>query len=309
MKIKEIKNQKYKWINITELKKADAHKLREEYGFHPLDLEDVTSATHRSKIDIYPNYVFIVLLFPVYNRQTQEIETAEVDFFVSEKYLISIHNKKLPPLMDTFNLCQINNQVKEKLFGESTEKLLYEIVHKLYQYCYPMLDHVSIECDHIEKKIFKGFERQMVKEISITRRNITDYRKILQPHKNVLKKLTTALQDSTLFLIQKTDYYYDDLLDYTKEIWDILEGLKERIEALQETNESLITFRLNDIMKFLTIISVILLPLGVITGLFGMNTKYMPFIDGKYDFWIIVGICLLIVVVMTSFFRKRRWFS
>jgi magnesium transporter len=172
-----------------------------------------------------------------------------------------------------------------------------------------MLDHICIECDHIEKKIFKGFERQMVKELSITRRNITDYRKILQSHKNVLKKLTSALQESALFLIQKTDYYYNDLLDYIKEIWDILEGLKERIEALQETNESLITFRLNDIMKFLTIISVTLLPLSVIAQLFGMNTEYLPFNDLKYGFWIIVGLCILVVILMIAFFRKRRWFS
>ncbi|MFH0854874.1 MAG: magnesium transporter CorA family protein [bacterium] len=309
--IKIIQRNNFQWIDIhcnNGSKNKGIKYLEENFSFHPLDIEDCISITHRAKCDQYQLYSFLIFLFPTYTEKNREITTSEIDFFVSKDYLVNVHrDRNLKIFSNFFKLCEENENEKEKFLSLPPERLLYEILNRLYQDCFPMLDHISADIDNIEKQIFAGYEKEMVHEISIIRRNITDFRKIMQPHKNVIKKLTLSLQESSLFEIQKTDAYFNNLLDYTKEIWDALENYKERIEALQETNESLISFKLNDIMKTLTIISVTTFPITLIAAIFGMNTPGIPFTELKYGFWIVFSIMLSIAFFMLMHFKKRDW--
>lgn len=307
MNIQQIKTEKIRWINIINPGQKEIDYLREKFHFHPLDLKDCLTQSQRSKVDIYPDYIFLVLLFPIYNKETQEISASEVDFFISKDYLISLHKNDLKPLKGFFNICNLNNKIQDKYFTEP-EALLYEIINKLLLQCFPMIEHVGLDINDIEKKIFRGYEKKMVEEILIIRRNITDFRKITQAHKNTLKKLIGGLQASDLFIIQKTDIYYNNLIDCTKEIWDALESFKESIEALQQTNESLISFRLNDVMKLLTILSVTMLPVTLIASIFGMNTKAMPLADNPLGFWFVLGISMAVVLTMIFYFKSKKWF-
>lgn len=309
--IQTIKHKDFRWIDIhcgNGNKSKGIKYLEENFNFHPLDIEDCASITHRAKCDAYPYYSFLILLFPSYNKKTREIITSEIDFFISKDNLISVHrNNNLATYTNFFNLCTENIEEKEKFLSLPPERLLYEILNRLYIDCLPMLDHVSEDVDNIEKQIFSGNEKEMVHEISIIRRNITDFRKLMQPHKNVIKKLAASLQENPLFAIQKTDAYFNNLIDYTKEIWDALDNYKERIEALQATNESLISFKLNDIMKILTIISVITFPITLIAAVFSMNTPGIPFTEYKYGFWIVLCIMLSIALLMLGHFKRRDW--
>ncbi|MFC1612854.1 magnesium transporter CorA family protein [Patescibacteria group bacterium] len=306
--IKTIEHRNFKWTDIHNGKKKRMDYLIKNFDFHPLDLDDCLSITHRSKCDQYPLYSFLILLFPTYNKKTREIKSTELDFFISKDYLVTVHrDNNLKIFSDFFEICNNDEYTKNKFLNMPSERLLYEILNKLYLYCFPMLDHISSDIDHIEKQIFSGNEKNMVHEISVIRRNITDFRKIMQPQKNVLKKLITSLKKSSLFKIQKNDIYFDNLIDCIKEIWDALENYKERIEALQETNESLITYKLNDIMKILTIISVITFPITLIAGIFGMNTPGIPFTNSRYGFWIVVTIMLTIAALMLRHFKRRGW--
>ena len=306
--IKKIEFPNFEWIDIENPEEKDMNYLAEKYKFHPLDIADCLSQSHRSKIDRYPKYTFIISMFPVYNRKTREIKAGEIDFFISKNYLITIHRQEFKIFIDFLNLFRLSSDLRQKYPDKSPEKLLYEILNKLFLYCIPMIDHVSQDCDNIEKAIFTGHERKMVSEILIIKRNITDFRKTMQVHKNVLKKLIYTLKESQLFVMKKTDVYFESLIDYTKEIWDTLENLKERIEALQETNESQISFRLNDVMRILTIISVITFPVTLLATVFGMNTiESMPFINNPNGFWYVVGIMIVIVTGMLITFKKRGW--
>ncbi|OGF20431.1 hypothetical protein A2Y83_04750 [Candidatus Falkowbacteria bacterium RBG_13_39_14] len=309
--IQTIKHKDFQWTDIhcgNGVKSKGIKHLQENFNFHPLDLDDCVSVTHRSKCDRYPFYSFLILLFPSYDKKTREINAAELDFFISKDYLVTVHrNNDLKEFHDFFNFLNKSPEESRKFLNLPSERLLYEILNKLHISCFPMLDHISEELDHIEKQIFAGNEKEMVHEISIVRRNITDFRKIMQPHKNVLKKLISSLKESPVFEIQKNDVYFDNLVDYTKETWDALENYKERIEALQETNESLISFKLNDIMKILTIISVITFPITLIAAIFGMNTPGIPFTKSAHGFWIVAGMMLLIASLMLWHFKKRDW--
>ena len=142
-------------------------------------------------------------------------------------------------------------------------------------------------------------------EILHTKRNIVDLRRTMQAHKNIIKKLMGT--HTKFFMHDKTNVYFTNILDRTKDIWDLLETLKENINTFQETNESLISYRLNDIMKTLTIISVIMIPATLVASIFGMNIKTMPFTDNPIGFYYVITIILTMILLFIGYFRKKDW--
>ena len=298
----------FTWTNITEFDDAAAAALQEEYQFHPLDITDCLSQSQRSKIDAYDGYTFLVVLFPVYDENTREIQSAELDIFISTKYIITINGGNLKIFNDFFDLLRLHSNLRDPYNEKSPEKLLYEILHRLLLYVFPMIDHLNIDCDNIEQAIFSGKEKRMVSEILVIRRNITDLRKIMQVHKNVIQKAIVTFKDAPLYVMKKTDIYFESLVDTTKEIWINLENLRERIEALQQTNESQISFKLSDIMRILTTISVITFPVTLLATIFGMNTiNSMPFVENDLGFWYVLGIMAVVIVTMLTIFRRKGW--
>ncbi len=305
MNIKTVKYKGISWINVVKPTNEEIEYLSKNYKFHPLDLKDCLSPSQRPNLDKYMDYMFMILLFPVFNRKTRAIMASEVDFFIGDSYLITVHQDNLPPLVDLFELCSVNDEAKDKYFRDGIEKLLYTILNSLFLYCYPMLDHINMDVTELEKKIFAGLEKKMVREILITHRNITNFRKIMQTHKNVLKKLIDS-RDNNKFTLNGLRVYFEELIEDTKDIWDTLQGFKEVIESLQKTNESLISFRINDIIKTLTIISVLALPITLVASVFGMNAKYTPFIGQPNDFWILISISLGVGLCLFWIFYYKK---
>ncbi|MBU1203049.1 magnesium/cobalt transporter CorA [Patescibacteria group bacterium] len=306
MKINKVKTKKFLWIHIEKAGREEIDYLKKEYDFHPLDLEDCLVKVQRPQISEYSNYIFFILTFPAYNRQTREIESSEVDFFIGSKYLITISDGYIPVLRNFFEEVNTNEYSKDKyMMTNHPVFLLYEILHRMQNYAMPMLDHITQEIESIEKRIFKEKEKELVVEILHTKRNIVDFRRIMQAHKNIIKKLMNT--HSKFFMPDKTNIYFSNILDRTKDIWDILETLKENINTFQETNESLINHRLNDIMKTLTIVSVIMIPANLIASIFGMNAKYMPIIGNTHDFYFLISIIFSFIVLSLLYFKKRKW--
>ena len=305
-KIQEIKTNKVRWLHFVKPNAKLLENLQTQYQFHPLDIADCLSPAQRPKLDEYNNYLFLVLTFPYYEPGDREIRASEIDFFIGPDYLVSITDGKLTPLVKFFDQCHINDIFREKYMSDSPTYLLYEIINRLQLYCYPILDHVGADIDGIQEVIFKGFEKKMVKEILIMKRNIVNLRKIMQAHKNVVRKLIT--KKDKYFIPGTIAVYFNNTLEQTKDIWDILENLNENINALYDTNESQISFRLNDVMKVLTVITVILLPINLIAGIFSMSTPFMPFINSPRGFWVILGIMATLILFLIIFFKKKRFF-
>lgn len=304
-KFQEVKTSEVRWLHFSKPKLSDFDYLRNNFKFHPLDIDDCISPTQRSKMDEYTEYIFMILTFPYFNHKEKEINGSEIDFFIGPGYLITVTDGNLPTLNHFFEQCQLNMAFREKYLSEGPTQLLYAIVNKLQHYCYPMLAHIDEDIENIEKIIFHGYEKKMVKEILEVKRNIVSFRRSMQSHKNVIRKLIS--KKDKYFIPNSITVYFSNILEQTKDLWDILENLKEDIEALHSTNESLISFRLNDIMKILTIISVILLPINMIASIFGMNTPIMPFVTNPYGFWIILSIMATLVIVAVFIIKKKRW--
>lgn len=303
--VRKIKTNRLTWTHFSEFKSDEAEYVRENFNFHPLDIEDCLSPAQRPKLDEYKNYIFMILTFPIYVPEEKEVVSAEVNFFIGPEYLVTVNKNNLPPLAKFFEQCQLNDTMREKFMTGNPTKLLYEILNRLQEYCFPMLDHISDDIDFLEKGIFKGYERQMVKKILIIRRNIVNFRKIMQAHKNVIKKLISL--NTKYFIPTTIKSYYANILEQTKDIWDTLNNHKETIEALHSTNESLISFRLNDIMKLLAIISVVVVPANLLASIFGMNALFMPIIKNPNGFWVVLAMMLIVMLGLLLLFRRKKW--
>ena len=291
------------WINVDRIDPASAQDLAERFGWHPLDVEDVLSKRQRPKVDEYPEYLFAVLHFPVYDKDIQRLNAAELDLFLGADYLVTIPNVELLPISRLFNRCREDEEFRAQLFSKGSGRLLYEILDDLFDYCFPILDKIAHKLDAVEDDIFEGRSRDAVRDISNVKQEIISFRRITKPQRATLRLLERSVER---FLPQDLELYFDDIVDASERIWDLLDNYKEVVEALEATNESVISHRHNDVLRVLTVFSVILLPLTLIASLFGMNVIYPG--EGTHEaFWVIVAMMVAVVGGLLGFFRYKRW--
>jgi magnesium transporter len=294
-----------RWINIERPTPLETAWLEEQFDFHALDLEDVLSRNQRPKIDEYPDYLFIVLHFPVFDRQVKRLGAGELDIFVGPDYLVTIPNTPLQPVEYLFERCRQKDELREQIFSRGSGYLLYRIVDDAFDYCFPMLRKIGNKLDALEDEIFEGRSEDIVRDISNVKQEIINFRKVIRPQRPVLRDLERLKQR---FLAPDIDLeiYFDDIVDAHERIWDMLENDKEVVEALEDTNESVLSHRVNDVLRVLTAFSVVILPLTLIASLWGMNVG-VPGEGDPADFWWIVGGMAVLLVAMLAYFRRRGW--
>ncbi len=303
--VEEIAGEGLRWVNIEDPTPLEWAWLEEHFEFHALDLEDVMSRNQRPKIDEYADYLFIVLHFPVYDPSVGRLNAGELDIFVGADFLVTIPNQPLQPLEYLFERCRAKEELREQIFSRGAGYLLYRIVDDSFDYCFPMLRKIGNKLDAVEQEIFEGRSEEIVRDISNVKQEIINFRKVIRPQRPVLRDLEKV---KGRFLAPDLDLeiYFDDVVDAHERIWDMLENDKEVIEALEETNESVISHRVNDILRVLTAISVVVLPLTLIASVWGMNVG----LPGEHDltaFWILIGSMVALLVGMLTYFRHRGW--
>jgi magnesium transporter len=294
-----------RWVNIERPSPLECAWLEEHFGFHALDLEDVLSRNQRPKIDEYPDYLFIVLHFPVFDRTVGRLNAGELDIFVGPDYLVTIPNQPLQPVEYLFERCRQKEELREQHFAKGSGFLLYRVVDDSFDYCFPMLRKIGNKLDALEDQIFSGRSEEVVRDISNAKQEIINFRKVIRPQRSVLRDLENA---KGRFMAHEGDLeiYFDDIVDAHERIWDMLENDKEVIEALEDTNESVISHRVNDILRVLTVISVILLPLTLLASVMGMNVR-VPGQNAIGAFWIVIGVMAITLVGLLMLARRRGW--
>lgn len=296
----------FRWYNITKNTKKEIAFLKKTFDFREINLDNCLPPLQRPKIFKYPDYIFMILLYPYYDRKTREIKISEIDFFISHHFLVIVHDNKLPPLINLEKKYNHKDSINSTDTGISPFMLLYEILENLLQYCPPMLNHIGLDIDEVEEQIFKEFGEENVREILLVKRNIINFRKAMQAHRSVLYKLQEYI---TIFSENKNiELFYEDLIEQTMDIWETLNNYKETIIALYTSNESLVSLRLSEIMKMLTIISVLTFPLTLFVALFSTNLSGTPFVHHPFGFWIVVGLLFIGGSIMLYTFKSRRWF-
>jgi len=298
--IQEFKTKKFSWINVRNNGPKEVDYLRKKFKFDELDLKDCLPPIQRPKLVDRKNYLFMILLFPVFNRETRVIHASEVDFFITPKTLVTVHVGELQALEEIFTKCG-----DKTINCKDPAALIHEILNQLLLSCFPMLVHINTDIDNVETKLRYEFEKGTITEILRIKTNIVNLRKAMQPHKQVIRSLVAAAPK--FFRTKQLALYFENLINYTKEIWDLLDNYKDTIDALHETNVSLINFRVNEIMKTLTIFSVIVFPLTLLAAIFGMNMAGMPLMNHPYGFWIVLGLMFCGATGLLLFFEKKGW--
>lgn len=293
------------WLNISNAKKNEIEYLRKNFKFSLNHLRSSSGGakTHRPLVEKTEDYLFIILHFPV--MQNGIIKSEEIDFFIGDDFIITLHNN-VNSLNNFFNFCKKDGLSTMSYQHGLTSVLLYEIIEKLMLDCYFLLDNTADQIDHLEDLIFEQKSKRSVSIILTLRQNIINIRKTLQNHKNIIKNI----MDIEVKPSEKEEIkeFYNKLLTHSERIWDNLESQRELVNVLNATNESLLNYRLNDIMKTLTIFSVMVFPLSLLAGIFGMNTLgSMPFVNSEHGFWAIISFMFVGCIGMLIYFKKKRW--
>src|SRR5438270_1236675 len=302
--VEVVEHDGLRWINIERPGPLDRAWLEEHFEFHPLAYEDVASRNQRPKVDEFTDYLFIVLHFPVFDSAVGRLNAGELDIFIGADFLITLPNTPLQPVEYLFERCRTSEEARDELFGRGPGYLLYKVVDDAFDYCFPMLRKVGNKLDRIEGEIFEGGgSQEIVRDLSNVKQEIINFRKIIRPERSVLRDLERTKQ---VYLADDHELYFDDIVDASERIWDMLENYKEVVAALEETNEAVISHRLNDILLVLTALSVVLLPLTLIASIWGMNVRVPG--QGKIEaFWIVIGVMAVLLGGMLAYFRRRGW--
>jgi magnesium transporter len=300
--------EKIRWLNIANPGKEELEYLRrfKQYGFNFQELRASSAKikAERPMIEKREKYFFFILHFPVFSGN--EIGAVEVDFFISHELLITLHNGKIATLNNFFNTVKKDGGSALTNSLPSAAILLYELLKKLILACYEILDQNSAKINEAEKIIFSRQQKKAVSKILELKHNIINIRRIVTNYKSILKKIMEM--KSAIVSANRLRTYYFYLIDQTKRIWEFSESQKETIEALSDTNESLLNYSISDIMKTLTIFSVIIFPLTLIATVFSMKIDGgMPFINNPHGFWMVMGIMGLGCFGMLYFFSRKKW--
>lgn len=299
-----IQHKNYLWMNILEPTVDDLNFLQEEYQFHPLDLEDLIDRTQRPKLEEYDEYLFLIVHFPRFDRRLRVTTPAELYIFVGETYLITIQDVAIAPLQRLFEMSQQSEVKRADNLDFGIGYLLYKVLDNLVDNFFPVAYKIEHNIEKIEGEILEDEgSRRMVEEISILRRDIIAFRRIIKPQIMLISRLENI---KSRLISEDLDLYFSDIGDGLGRIWDVIEDQKGVLETLNDTYNSLAQHRTNEVIKVLTVISVIMLPLTLISGLYGMNVS-LPLEKHAFAFEAVLATMVFVAVSMMAYFRYKKW--
>jgi magnesium transporter len=269
LNIRSITERKLSWFYIEKPTSDEVAFLAHRFHFHPLDLDDVLSRIQRPKIDVYKDYLFIVLHFPVFDKENRITRPSETDIFIGENYVVTVDcSGDLRPLARFFQECETDKRNRERYLGQSSGFLLYHLLDRLVGSCFPILDKITRNIDDIEDIILTRPVPGTVREIALIRRDLISFRRVIHPQIAVIETLEKGEYP---FLREEEEIYFGDIADHIRKIWGGLEDGKEVIDGLADTSNWLTSHRIQEIMRILTIIMGLLAPPTLIASIYGMN--------------------------------------
>lgn len=303
----EVSHNGLLWVNLPEHSEKELLKLQKKFGFDHSDIKESLPPYQRAKIVKRDHYYFMVLHFPVFDRETRRLGFTEVDFFLSSNLLVTVHDNKLAILDEFFNKCKKDNEIRAQFFSGTAVHILFELANRLLEAIFPILLHVNDDISQVDGELFahKISGKDMAEEILRLKTNIVTFRRTMQGHRTVLERLIMySGRELDLFSYQN---YINNLREFANEIWHMLESQKESINALHEANESILTLRTNEVMKTLTLISVVTFPLTLVATMFAIEAPGRPFVDTPGGFWIIFGLIASGAFLMILIFKRKKW--
>ena len=293
------------WVNIEHPTEREMKYLAQNYSFSQLDLDDCLSRRQRPKLDVYQNYLFFIFHFSVYSRETRISTHGQVSVFIGGKYLITIHNGGLKPLVNLFHDCQVNEEAREQYLSHGPGYLLYWILDKMADAYFPILDKILSLLEDVEDIVFDE-KVEAAQEVAILRRDIITQRRIIFPTRAVIAELEGKLKPYTTVDLSA---HWGDLMDHMNKACETLDECKEVIEVFKDADFVLSAEYVNRIVRIMTILATIMLPFIVVASIYGMNI-HLPggLTSGSFLSFIVLMVFMALVAGgMLYFFHRKRW--
>lgn len=304
MPVRQLHHGRVTWFDITQVTPADVEMLGKKYSYiHPLHLGDLMSPSERPKLDLEDNYLFAVLHIPLWDNQKRLSRPYEIDVIVGRGYVVTVHDGALKPMSQLFDNCSHNEAELTEMLGHGASHTFYVILDQLIDYLIPILRKVDFNIRTIEENIFTDDARRIIRDIAVVRRDIIALRRIIRHQVPVLEALEKT---NHTILHEDMEEYFGDILDHLYRARDIIDEDYEVISGLSDTASQLASYRINEVMRILTVMSVIMLPLTLLSSIYGMNID-LP-LDHRPDAFILVsGSMIALAITMLLIFRSRRW--
>lgn len=290
------------WINIDGLHKVDIiEKIGRNFDFHPLLLEDVLNTEQRPKIEDFETYIYIVLKMLYHNDITNEINSEQVSIIFGEDFVISFQEKE----GDVFNLIRERIRTnKGRIRKMGADYLAYSLIDAIVDSYFIILEKLGENIEDVEDTMIAKPTPETLHAIHGSKRKMISLRKSVWP----LREVVSALERSDSSLIQdSTRIYLKDVYDHTIQVIDTVETFRDMLSGMLDIYLSSISNKMNEIMKLLTIIATIFIPLTFIAGVYGMNFEYMPELKWQWGYPVIWSVMLIIGISMVFYFRKKKW--
>lgn len=298
-----VKYKSFQWIYLSQPNADDILTVKKKFHLHPLIVEEFSTPTLRPKVTQFDDYLFLSIHIPLFDAQNKTSYPGEIDIILTKNALITSHDKEIFQLSDFFNDVKNNPSARKNFMSQSCGFLLHQILEMLLESCFPKLDHISKKLDYIEDEIFLGHEKEMVFELSLSKRDILNFRRIMKPQYSVFESLS---QKKFNLIESSLKPYFQDLVGTNIRILNNLESAKETVESLEETNNSLLSNKLNLTMKILTIFSAVMLPMTVYSNILAMSAD-IPFGKNPHAFWIHLIIMFILSIITITIFKVKKW--
>ena len=288
------------WIDLESPTRDEVRSVMEQYDIHPLVGNELLMPTEHPKVDLYDRYIYLVFHFPAVSHKHGNETRQEIDFIVGEKFIITTHYDLIDPLHEFSKVFEVNTLLDKSNIGKHAGFVFFYIIRELYKNMTQQLDGVEKALKKIESNIFTGREGEMVAEISRVNRDVLNFKQSIRPQKEILESFERAGEK---FFGNDFSYYAHSLTGEYYKVASILEGHKDTLLDLRDTNDSLLTTKTNSIMQALTVMAFLVLPPSLVTGLFNMQVPGLP----EVGFWQVIMVMGIIVVSLFFIFKWKRW--
>jgi len=290
------------WVDIIQPTPEEGQQiLGGLFRFHPLAIEDALSEVHYPKVEAYDRHLYVILHGIDFQVQEHWFATRDVDFFLGQNYLVTVHDGQSRSIQKLKELCQQHARILE----EGPVALMHRIIDSMVDNYEPELDALEGEMDRLEEQAVMGAGDNLMRPILDIKRDLAALRRVLIPQRDAVGRL--ARREFPM-ITDEMAYRFRDVYDHLMRYTDEATMFQDRMTGVLEGYLSAISNRLNIVMKVLTVMSTVFLPLTVLTGMWGMNVPLPLFPGGeRVQFWWVTGIMVLISGVMLILFRRKRW--
>lgn len=294
------------WVDLENPTSDEVARIISEYRLHPLVGEELLGKSLKPKVDFYNDYIYLILHIPTRTKTGDHyvVSDKEVDFIISKDFIITTKYDTVEPLHNFSKMFEVNSVLDKSGIGEHAGFIFYHMLKRLYKNVSQDLDGVRARLFDVEKNIFVGKERLMVEELSHISRELIDFKQTTRMHKGVLQNFQTIAEQ---YFGSDFAYYAGDLLSEYEKIHDSVVSNKELVTDLRDTNDSLLNTKQNEAIKTLTMLAFATFPLTLIATIFAMDTGHKPIVGSAYDFEIIVGLMIAILIGILGFFKYKKW--